>query len=97
MLKSKLNSAKIPNFYFWRDKHGREIDCIIETAEKLIPVEIKSSKTYTKEFFRNLNYWNELSENKASNTYLIYNGTENDKLAAGNLISWNSLDKIPLE
>ena len=97
LLKFKLNNAKTPNFYFWRDKHGKEIDCIIETAENLIPVEIKSSKTYTKEFFKNLNYWNNLSTNSANNTYLIYNGIENDKLAGGNLISWNSLDKIPLE
>ena len=97
LLKFKLNNAKIPNFYFWRDKHGKEIDCIIETVEELIPVEIKSSRTYTKEFFKNLNYWNKLSGNETNNTYLIYNGEENDKLPNGNLIGWNSLHKIPLD
>ena len=97
LLKFKLNNAEIPNFYFWRDKHGKEIDCIIETVEELIPVEIKSSRTYTKEFFKNLNYWNKLSGNETNSTYLIYNGEENDKLPNGNLIGWNSLHKIPLD
>lgn len=96
LLKFKLNNAEIPNFYFWRDKHGKEIDCIIETVEELIPVEIKSSRTYTKEFFKNLNYWNKLSGNETNSTYLIYNGEENDKLPNGNLIGWNSLNRIPL-
>jgi len=97
LLKSKLNNTQIPNFYFWRDNHGKEIDCIIETAEKLIPIEIKSSKTYNKEFFKNLNYWNKLSKSKTENAYLIYNGDDDDKLLNGNLISWNNLNKIPLE
>ena len=40
---------------------------------------------------------NELANNSASESYLIYNGNENDMLAKGNLISWNSLNKIPLQ
>lgn len=97
LLKSKLNKAQIPNFYFWRDKHGKEIDCIVETAEKLIPIEIKSGKTYTKYYFKNLNYWNKLSNSHATDSYLIYNGDNNETLLNGHLISWNSLDEIPLE
>ncbi len=97
LLKSKLNHAQTPNFYFWRDKHGKEIDCIVDTAEKLIPIEIKSSKTYTKDFLKNINYWNKLSESNPKNAYIVYNGDEDDKLPKGNLIGWNNLNKIPLE
>ncbi|MDY7396851.1 ATP-binding protein [Aureibaculum sp. 2210JD6-5] len=97
LLKSKFNNAEPSNLYYWRDKHGKEIDCLIETANKLIPIEIKSSKTYTKEYFKHLIYWNKLSGSDKKDNYLIYNGDENDKLPNGNLISWNSLEKIPLE
>ncbi len=97
LLKTKLNNGQIPNLYFWRDNHGKEIDCIIETATKLIPVEIKSSSTYRKDFFKNLTYFNKLSNNNASDSYLVYNGNENDTLSKGNLVSWNKLDEIPLQ
>ncbi len=97
LLKTKLNNGQIPNLYFWRDNHGTEIDCLVETATRLIPIEIKSSSTYRNDFFKNLTYFNKLANNSSSGSYLIYNGDENDMLAKGNLISWNSLDKIPLQ
>lgn len=96
LIKSKFNQAQQPNFYFWRDKHGKEIDLIVETADKLIPVEIKSSSTYTKDFFKQLNYWNKLSGNNKNDSYVVYNGDSNDKLPNGNLIGWKHLGLIPL-
>ena len=97
LLKSRFNTANTSNLYFWRDKHGKEIDCIIEKANSLIPVEIKSSSTYQKEHFKNMNYWNKLAENSNENSYLVYAGNEDDTLPYGNLISWKNLDKISLE
>ena len=97
LLKTKLNNGQTSNLYFWRDNHGVEIDCIVETATKLIPIEIKSSSTYRKEFFKNIIYFNKLANVNTSDSYLVYNGAENDKLINGNLVSWNNLSKIPLE
>jgi len=45
-------------FYLWRDRTGHEIDCIFDNAGKLIPIEIKSGKTISSDFFKNLAYWN---------------------------------------
>jgi hypothetical protein len=50
-----------PNIYFWRDKTGREIDCIVEKANRLIALEIKTGKTAVEDFFSNLFYWKKLS------------------------------------
>ena len=44
--KSILNQAKTPNLYFFRNKHRKEIDCIIELPNTIIPLEIKSGKTF---------------------------------------------------
>lgn len=62
LLKSRLNHGKQPNLYFWRDKTGHEIDCIYEIAGKLIPIEIKSSKSLSNEYFKDLNYYQKLSQ-----------------------------------
>ena len=97
LLKKRFNNAKTSNLYFWRDHHGKEIDCIIEKANSLIPIEIKSSKTYQKEHFKNMNYWNKLSDNSKENSYLVYAGNESDHLAYGNLMSWKHLNKIDMD
>ena len=97
LLKKRFNNAKTSNLYFWRDHHGKEIDCIIEKANSLIPIEIKSSKTYQKEHFKHMNYWNKLSDNSKENSYLVYAGDESDHLAYGNLMSWKHLNKIDMD
>ena len=97
LLKKRFNNAKTSNLYFWRDHHGKEIDCIIEKANSLIPIEIKSSKTYQKEHFKHMNYWNKLSDNSKENSYLVYAGNESDHLAYGNLMSWKHLNKIDMD
>ena len=97
LLKKRFNNAKTSNLYFWRDHHGKEIDCILEKANSLIPIEIKSSKTYQKEHFKHMNYWNKLSDNSKENSYLVYAGNESDHLAYGNLMSWKHLNKIDMD
>ena len=97
LLKKRFNNAKTSNLYFWRDHHGKEIDCIIEKANSLVPIEIKSSKTYQKEHFKHMNYWNKLSDNSKENSYLVYAGNESDHLAYGNLMSWKHLNKIDMD
>ena len=50
-LKRRYNQGKASNLYFWRDHRGMEIDLIIEHANGLTPVEIKSSRTWNRDFF----------------------------------------------
>lgn len=64
LLKFRLNDGKQPNLYFWRDKSGHEIDCIYEVGDQLIPIEIKSSKSLSSDHFKNLTYFQSLSQQK---------------------------------
>jgi len=43
--------------YFYRDKIGREVDLIIDTGLKRVPVEIKAGQTFNTEFTKNLKYY----------------------------------------
>ncbi len=96
-LKKRYNQGKNSNIYFWRDHHGMEVDLIIEHADGLIPLEIKSSKTWNRDFFLNLEKWNHYSGNSPENTHVIYGGDESIKTAWGMLHSWNSIDAIGVE
>jgi predicted AAA+ superfamily ATPase len=88
------NKVTEPELYFWRDKNGKEIDLIIETNGKLIPVEIKAGETFVNDYFKNLRYWNKLSGNSADNSFIIYGGNNNLKTSNGKLFSWLNISDI---
>ena len=93
-LKRRYNQGKAPNLYFWRDHRGMEIDLIIENSDGLVPVEIKSAKTWNPDFFLNMEKWNGWSGNRPENSHVVYGGDESVKTARGMLHSWKSLDFI---
>jgi len=93
-LKRRYNQGKASNLYFWRDHRGIEIDLIIEHANGLTPVEIKSAKTWNRDFFMNLEKWNGYSGNLPENSHVVYGGDDNFKNSWGTIHSWNSIDDI---
>lgn len=91
--KNKYHNGIQNNFFFWRDNTGHEVDLIIEQAQSLIPIEIKSGKTIHEEFFRNLRYWLNLSGEKQGK--IIYAGYSNQKRSEGiEIISWKNLSNL---
>ena len=94
ILKRYNNRGVKPDIYFWRDKTGHEIDCIIEKRGKLIPIEIKSAKTPIEDLFKNLVYWKKLSNSPSSNLYLVYGGDNSQKRSLGSLVSWKDINTL---
>jgi uncharacterized protein len=94
LVKNQFNKNLDPNIYFWRDKKGREIDCIMEKGESLTPLEIKSAKTINPGFFDGIKYWNSLSGNLPENSYLVYAGSESQKRSIAKVISWQNISEI---
>jgi uncharacterized protein len=94
IIKHFHNSSRKPRIYFWRDHQGNEIDCVLDLAGKLIPVEIKAGKSFNISFFDGLKHWNSISNLKKEDGFVIYGGEENLKTKLGNLISWRHMEKI---
>jgi len=69
IIKSRLNKYQQPGCYYWRDKTGNEVDCILELSNSLLQIEIKSGKTIADDYFDGLIYWNKLAGKKNSNPY----------------------------
>ncbi|MGB0885314.1 MAG: ATP-binding protein [Chitinophagales bacterium] len=91
-LKKRFNAGKKSNLYFWQSKTKKEIDILTEQADKLIPFEVKSSKTRNESFFENLQYWKKLNKLEDNNLLnVIYGGDENIKTSKGNYISWRNI------
>jgi uncharacterized protein len=90
IIKQRFSRGLRSNCFFWRDSKGNEIDCIIENADRLLAVEIKSGSTFSSVFFKNLNYWNSISGNTAGDSFLIYGGDTIRETRDGKLLSWKS-------
>jgi predicted AAA+ superfamily ATPase len=94
LYKHYYNSARTPCIYFWRDQSGHEIDCILEKATELIPIEIKANKTVSYSFFDGLSYWNKLAGREPSKSFVIYAGNEKHSWAAGTILGCQYIDDI---
>lgn len=92
LLKKQFHHCLPPNIYFWRDKTGNEVDCIIEEGAVLTPIEIKSSATIQANMFSNLVKWSALAKTKKKKENLIiYAGEEEQKRQQGQILSWKKI------
>lgn len=81
LVKQRTNKGELINLYYWRDKTGHEIDIIIDNGDELIPIEIKAGQTATKEYFKNIKYWQNLSGQKTA--FVLYAGEFKQKHSDG--------------
>lgn len=88
LIKNYFNKAQRPPLYFWRDNTGNEVDCLVEEANAIHPVEIKSGTTIDNSFFKGINYYNKLNRSKNPGSYLVYGGSKSYERKEASVISW---------
>jgi hypothetical protein len=95
LMKSFFNRGERPPLYFWRDSHGNEVDVIVEQGHRLMPIEIKSGRTVTREFFTGLEKWNALAGDSVIQPTLIYGGEESFSHKGIQVRGWRDAGAIP--
>lgn len=90
-VKQNYHQNLMRDFWFWRDSAGHEVDLIIQDDELLNVIEIKSTKTISKDLFKGLSYFQDLAKEKVKTNSIIYAGLENQKRSTGNVVSWFDL------
>lgn len=93
LVKTRCNKGLDPNLYFYRDSQGKEVDVIFQKGRELIPIEIKSSRTYNSSFLDSLHILHELARERVSKSFLIYGG-EPGKTHATTLLFWQNAAHI---
>ncbi len=94
LLKNRFHKGLRNNCYFWRDHKGSEIDCIIDNGDKLFPIEIKASRTFSPDFFNNILYWKKISGDISGNPIVVYGGTLDQNTKDGMLVGWQNLARL---
>lgn len=97
LLKRRFNQGEGSNLYFWRDKLGHEIDCLLEQPDGPVLVEIKSGKTVADDFFEHLEYYQKLSGVSPRNSFIVYGGDQKQRRVVGQVIPWSYLSGRSLE
>ncbi len=92
-IKARYNKGLDPHLYFYRDSQGKEVDLIYQRGRELIPIEIKSSKTYNSSFLDTIHYFQALVKERAARGYLLYGGEEG-VIRSVALLNWRKTSKI---
>lgn len=85
------NQNRNPRLYFWRDHRGEEIDCLIDRASYLFPVEIKSSMTIQNNFFTNIARFSEIGGELVKRSFVVYAGEEKQSRTVADVVPWDQL------
>lgn len=87
--KHRLNQGLDPSLYYYRDIQKNEVDVIYKKGHDLVPIEIKSSKTYHSEFVKNLCYFQSIAKGRASQAFLIYAGEAEQQIQTVRVLNFS--------
>jgi len=91
--KARYNQGEAHNLYYFRTSKGNELDLIYKRGRELVPVEIKSSMTFHRDFIKGISFFNKLSNNNARG-FVVYSGEMAYESENYNLINYVDTDLI---
>jgi predicted AAA+ superfamily ATPase len=96
VFKQHVHSGRRPEFYFWRDNAGNEVDLLIEQGVQRQVVEIKSGATLNENLFKGLKYYRKLAAGSLPehDYYLVYGGDQNQTRQYGRVLSWKEIEVL---
>lgn len=71
IVKTIMNRGEEPHIYFWRTATGVEVDLIVETEGKLVPIEVKLSATPRPAMANGIKAFQQDFSSKASSSFII--------------------------
>lgn len=91
LYKQRLNRGQPLDLFFWRDSTGTEVDIVIERANGLEPLEIKSGSTWASDWPDSLRKWQRYAQSDGLPGQIIYGGDDSHERQDHTLRSWRSL------
>lgn len=74
MLKHRYNEGENDNLYFYRENSGREVDVLQTVGDKFKLYEVKASKSFNRDFLKNIDYLKGILKDKIESASVIYDG-----------------------
>lgn len=90
-LKSKHNSARPVECYFYRDNNGNEVDLIEREGSQVHAIEIKAGATINRDYFKGLRKFKNAFPDKFLDGTVIYGGEEAQHRSDWTVRSWKDV------
>ena len=88
LIKAYEHAGREPRLFHWRDATGHEVDVIIDTGSMLLPVEIKSGMTVTKDTLKALKWWMNLEGNANFSGIVVHGGIDHQRRSGISVLPW---------
>jgi predicted AAA+ superfamily ATPase len=70
------NRGRPAELYFYRDSNGNEVDLVCRAGRALVPIEIKSARTFTPEFVKGIERFRGATTEEVRSGYVLYLGDD---------------------
>jgi predicted AAA+ superfamily ATPase len=94
IVKQGFNDARRPSLGFLRDKRGREIDLTLKSGRDLVLIEVKSGRTFARDWIAPMRQWREALAKDGDvkcSPIVMYRGDESTMREEVRLMSWRDL------
>lgn len=97
MMKARLNRGLDPRLYFYRDVQKLEVDILYQKGHQLVPVEVKSAKTFHRSFLDGLLKFQRLVGERCIDPTLVYGGSEEQMVNGIRLLNLYHAEQITFQ
>ena len=94
LMKARFNRGLDPRLYFYQVTSRIEVDLIYQRGHELIPIEVKSSRTYNSSLTSRIKSFSKIAQTRCVNPCLIYGGDEEMKVGDIQLVNYRNASKI---
>jgi predicted AAA+ superfamily ATPase len=94
LVKKRYNQGLDNNVVFYRDNNSNEIDFLIEDGISLIPMEVKSADTFTRDFLRGINYIKKLLGDRIQKGYVVYTGQLEQEIDDIFIVNYRNINSL---
>jgi predicted AAA+ superfamily ATPase len=89
LLKARFNNGQRSNLFYWRDRTGNEIDVLLDQSAQVVPIEIKTSATFTTDYVKGINYWKKINPN-VKKAFVVFTG-KTASLDKTSILNWKEI------
>lgn len=82
------------NLYYWRSHEGLEVDLIVESGQRLHPIEIKATTSPGPKHLEGMATFMRLAGKRAQPGVLVHLGKEKGSMGSHTLTPWGAMDAI---
>lgn len=94
LMKARFNRGLDPRLYFYQITGRNEVDLIYQRGHELVPIEIKSSRTYNSSFLSGIKSFKKIAPDRCVDSYLIYSGDEEIKINDVQLLNYQHTARV---